>query len=82
MEIASGRVLVGLLACLAAGCVEPKEHAIDRASREFDCAKEEVRSKFLGYSPNNAEIWKIGACGNVVTYFCTANGCVTETYRD
>lgn len=75
-------ILAGLVGLAACATTTANEALIQRASREFNCPRERIRTKFL--QGNAVESWKVGACGNVVTYLCSYQGvndpvCVLES---
>ena len=63
-------------------CVSADDVARDRASKEFDCARDRVQLRWLAYAPRGS-VFKIVACGHVATYICNEDDqtCITETYE-
>lgn len=52
-----------------------------RASREYECPKKKIHVKWLSTGPNQYEIYKVAACGTVVTYACNESkeACIKES---
>jgi hypothetical protein len=64
--------------------VSSEQLAIDRAVREFDCPKSEVKARYLNTYTKGIydayDVYKIQACGRVTTYACSENsGCMKES---
>ena len=82
MRNAIGGLVLVLSTC---GCASTSgsELARDRASREFACEKERIRVGWLSSTPRG-EAYKVGACGNVVTYICNQmeGTCFLESPRE
>ena len=69
-----------VLTCVAA-CVSGDQLARDRAVREYNCPADEVKVRWISTGPNGTEIYKVAACGTVVTYACGSENemCVKES---
>gem|GEM_PF-3302991 len=52
-----------------------------RAAREYDCPPKRIHIKWLSQGPNEYEIYKVAACGTIVTYACNTDkeACVKES---
>ena len=52
-----------------------------RAAREYDCPQKTIHIKWLSQGPNDYEIYKVAACGTVVTYACNTDkeACIKES---
>ena len=78
-------VLTTLILPLCVGCVSSEQLAIDRAVREYDCPKSEVKVRYLNTVSKRLDaydIYRVNACGQVATYECSEmSGCEKESDR-
>ena len=51
------------------GCAEGHDLARDRASREYDCPRNQLHVRWLS-SSRLGEVYRVTGCGVVVTYAC------------
>ena len=49
--------------------------------REYDCVISEKRVRWISTGPNGYDIYKVDACGTVVTYAChpMKGACIKES---
>ena len=76
-SVSKGLIAFAIFTAFLAGCVEPKDAAKERASREFNCPQEEIRARYVGES-QIGEVWQVRACGVVATYACAGERCLRE----
>lgn len=77
-----GRSCLGFIVlCSLSGCTSGAELARQRASREYDCVISENRVRWISSGPDGYEIYKVNACGRVVTYACKelTESCIKES---
>ena len=72
-------VMLTLAACEAS--LTGADLARARAAREYECPPKRIHIKWLSQGPNDYEIYKVAACGTVVTYACNTDkeACVKES---
>lgn len=72
-------VLPTLLGCEAS--LTGADLARARAAREYECPPKRIKVKWLADGPKDYEIYKVAACGTVVTYACDAEheSCIKES---
>jgi hypothetical protein len=84
-SLSKGALALVILALPLVGACEESlneaELARARAAREYDCPPERVRTKWLSQGPNGYQIYKVAACGTLVTYACNTRkeACVKES---
>jgi len=64
-----------------AGCTSGAQLARERAMREYDCVISEDRVRWVSSGPNGYEIYRVSACGRIVTYACNemSESCIKES---
>ena len=66
------------LALVASGCMTPKDRAIERAMNEYGCSKQGVSARFISRTMIGS-VYRVQACGRIVTYVCDSRGCLRES---
>lgn len=77
-QLSATIVLIALAGCHS---LTGLQLAKDRASREYNCPAESVRAKWLSQAGDDYDIYKVSACGTIVTYACSENkeSCIKES---